>query len=108
MKPGTLRKRVTLQSATEAPSTDGQMIPTWADVGTYWASIRTPTGREVFNAAQIHATLTHVLEMRYIGPIEPTQRFTFKSRTYDISWINNVDERNREYVIYVTEVVKAS
>ncbi len=48
--------------------------------------------------------------MRYVGSQFPTRgllpsmRLRFGSATYNILWVNNVDNRHREYQLLVQEV----
>ena len=102
---GPMRQRITLQARTTAPDPFGQDVEVWTTVGTYWASIRQLTGREIFNADRLKYTANHVIEMRYAAPINPaTSRILFNGRTFRIEQANNVLERNRQWELMVTEV----
>lgn len=104
MRPGPMRQRVTLQSLTKSKDSYGQEIEVWANVGTYWAEVVTLSGREAVNAQQIKSEATHRVTMRYVTSIVASQRFLFGSRQLKIEWLNNVAQRNREYVILCSEV----
>lgn len=105
MKVGPMRQRVTLQTLTKSKDRYGQEIEVWTTVNTYWAEIVTLSGREAVNARQIKAESTHRITMRYEGTvIDETMRFLFNSRVLKVSWVNNVEQRNREYLILCTEV----
>lgn len=107
MQAGQLRRRVTVQQPAQAPDRYGQLADTWADVGTYWAFVRTPTGREAIIAQQFKAELTHVVTMRYLGsaPLGPNMRLAYKGRIFNVLDVLNVDERNRQYDVHCQEVV---
>lgn len=103
-----MRWRVQLQSSTAPQDTYGQPNPTWSTVGTYWAHIETLSGRELVNALQKKAETTHRVTIRYLGDsttVSPKMRIVYKTRTFNILWINNVGERNRELDCYCEEVV---
>lgn len=111
MKAGPLRQRVTLQSLTETTDSYGQRVQSWNTLGTYYAEVRQLSGREAVNAKQVKADTTHLVRMRYIGTlfatpgILPSMRFLFNGIALNILFINNVDNRNREYQILAQETV---
>lgn len=103
-----LRRRVQLQSNVPAATGYGQRQPNWQTVGTYWAQVRPLSGRELENARQIKAEVTHRITLRYQGPaapLNPTQRFLLEGRVFNIVSVVNVDERNRQYDCLCTEQV---
>jgi SPP1 family predicted phage head-tail adaptor len=108
---GPKRQRVTIQTLSEARDSYGQNIKSWASAGPYWARVKNLSGREAVNAKQIKADTTHLVEMRYIGTLFstpgllPSMRLLFNSRVFNILWVNNVDERNREYQLLCQEFV---
>jgi SPP1 family predicted phage head-tail adaptor len=105
MRAGPKRQRLTIQTCEQMADKYGQMRTTWTDAGTYYASVTFLSGRELVNATQVKADVTHKVEMRYIGPIAPTSRLVLKGRPFNIDSINNVKEINREYVILCHETV---
>jgi SPP1 family predicted phage head-tail adaptor len=105
---GRLRHRVTLQQlpANRTPSPRGQLPSNWATVATFWADVAPLQGRELSNAQQIKATVTHRLTMRWPGSsltITPSMRFTWGSRIFNIVAVLNADERNRRLDIIAEE-----
>jgi SPP1 family predicted phage head-tail adaptor len=111
VKIGPMRQRVTVQTLSEAQDSYNQKIQSWTDAGTYWASIKNLSGREAVNAKQIKAESTHLVTMRYVGALFtspgllPSMRLTFNSRIFNILYVNNIDERNREYSLLCQELV---
>lgn len=114
MQAGKLRWRVTLESPVYERDMKGQQNKpsSWTTVGTYWAAIRTATGREIENANQRKAQISHVVTTRYVPSEEagrpiltPEMRFNFKGRHFSIRWYNNLDERNRQVDVYCEEKV---
>lgn len=108
---GPKRQRISVQTLSEVQDTFGQTIPTWTTQGTYWAEVRNLAGREAVNAKQIKADTTHQVTMRYIGTLFstagllPSMRLLFNTRVFNILWVNNIDERNREYQLLCQEYV---
>ena len=106
---GVRRVPISYQTATWSVTSTNQPLPAWTTQGTYFCEIRTPTGREALNAGQMKAELTHVLITRYPGfDFSPEGRFVNGSYIYNILWVGNVDARNREVMIYATEVITPS
>jgi SPP1 family predicted phage head-tail adaptor len=106
VSPGRLRHRVTLQTqGTRTANADGQLaVGGWTDVGTYWAEVRPLSGRELANAAQIKATVTHSVTMRYSGLIDATSRILFGARIFSVLSVLNAAEKNRRYDLIVQEI----
>lgn len=113
MRIGALRQRLTLQSLVETKDAYGQMVKSWATVATVYGEVRPLQGRELVNAAQIKADLTHLVTMRYIDSLEPgkrtvpSERILFKGRTLNIIDVANVDERDRTLVLHCQELVNS-
>lgn len=105
IKAGTLNRRVALQIATETQDTVGQVQQTWSAVGTYWASIMPLSGRELVNAQQLRADVSHEVRMRFpVGTITTKHRLVYGSRVFHIGAVLNEGEGNVEYRILATEV----
>lgn len=103
-----MRHRITVQSLTETPDDYGQLIKSWTTLGTFWANVRSPTGREALNAAQLKAELTDVIEMRWVGndyPILPSMQVLFRGRTLKIESVTDPDNRRRQYLLQCREIV---
>lgn len=103
MRAGALRHLLTLQQATDTLNARGEGVPTWADEAELWGEIQPLTGREGLQAAQMFASATHFIRVRYRAGIVPKKRFVKGSRVFDIDYVRNVNERNRELVCTVTE-----
>lgn len=106
MRSGTLRHRVTHQAYTETADTFGQMAQSWADAGTYWAGIRQLSARELEIAGQLQTRATHTITLRDVrATIRPRDRLVFDGRAFNVSHVENVEERQRELRAMVVEAV---
>jgi SPP1 family predicted phage head-tail adaptor len=108
MRAGKLRRNLAYQQKTQVPDSLAQPQPTWTTLAQFWCGIRSPTGRESLNAQQIKAQVSHVVETRFSPstPVLPTGRFvTEDNRVFNISYVLNVDERNRQLDIGCIEVI---
>jgi len=114
MRTGPMRQRVTVQTLAESQDNYGQKIQSWTSTGSFWAEIKNLSGRELVNAKQVKADASHQVRMRYVAALFPTSgllpsmRLLFGASVYHILWINNVDNRQREYLLLCQEIVSPS
>lgn len=113
MRSGRQRWRVTVESPVYpdgTPTGQGNLPERHDPLGIYWMAVKTLAGREQVNADQTVATSSHVFTVRYLPSdtpgvplIRPEHRLNFKGRIFNIDFINNVDERNRQLDVFCTE-----
>ena len=97
---GRLRNPVQIQSQSSTNDQFGQPVASAVIVGNAWASIEKLTGRELFQANQFTAQVTHLITIRW------TTKFTvqggmyivfatpFETHRYRIQSVDNCDQRN--------------
>jgi SPP1 family predicted phage head-tail adaptor len=87
----------------------GERTPTWGVAATVWAQVSPISARETERAKSFGPNVTHKVVMRYRTPL-PTaaNRLSFRGRNLDINGVINVEERNRELNLFVTEFVAGS
>lgn len=95
MDPGKLKRRVTLQTFTQTDDGAGGFIDGWQDITTVWASITPLQGRELYQAQQVDAEVTHRVTIRYRENVNSDMRILYNNRELTIQSIINVDENNR-------------
>jgi SPP1 family predicted phage head-tail adaptor len=106
MRGGQLRIPLVYQVKTQVADSYGQLQDTWVTQGTYYGLVRSPTGREALNAAQMKAEISHIVTTRYPGfMFLPTYRFLLETRVFNILYVLNFEERNRQLDIGCIEVV---
>jgi SPP1 family predicted phage head-tail adaptor len=103
MNPGRLRHTVTLRRNTESRDTDGDVIRTPADLADRQAEIRPLRGRELMEARQVHAEVTHAIEIRYYPGLTAKDHITWNSRTFEIIEVRNLHERNHQMSLLCKE-----
>ena len=98
--PGRLRHRVIYQTPNPPSGAFGETGAGWTPQGTYWAEVRSPTGRELMNAGGEKAILTHVIEMQHPGFL-PAQngRFVEGSSVYNVLASTDPEGRGRKLVV---------
>jgi SPP1 family predicted phage head-tail adaptor len=108
MQAGKLRHRVTIQRLSAgSPGQDAGGTPDdgWGALFTCWAEVMPLRGRELVAAQQVHPEVTGTIRIRYRAdyPLTSKDRAVYDSRIYDILAAINVEERNREVLLYVKE-----
>jgi SPP1 family predicted phage head-tail adaptor len=104
---GSLDKRVTVQSRTDAddPEGGGGLDTTWANTGTNWrVSISTTGGREFQRAQQMQPELTHEIRGRFRSNVTAKHRLAYGSRVFTIHAVIDPMERHEQLVCYCSEI----
>jgi SPP1 family predicted phage head-tail adaptor len=98
------RHRVTIQRPTEG-SADGlsEKPIIWVNVITVSAEVLPQSGREFYRGSQIIAELTHVVSIRYRSGVDETMRLQLGKRYLNIISAQNVEEADRELLLYCVE-----
>ena len=107
MRGGSLRHRITIQSAvvSTGDGMGGGGTTRWDDTMTVWASVVPLRGDELLMAGQTQSEISHKIETRYRSDITAVNRIKFgSSRYFDIQVPINVDERNRELILMCKEI----
>ena len=107
MQTGKLRAVVTIDRNTIAPDSFGDPSAGWA---TLYAGVRariTPIrGDEFLGSGQkVHSQVTHRITIRYRAGLKAFDRFSEGSRRYNIIWMQNVEEHDRELQCFCVEQV---
>ena len=105
MRAGRLRHRLAVQALAETRDADGGISTGWATSTTVWGSIEPLSGREFFEADASGSDVTHKIRVRQPLAATRKHRILFKSRTFAIESVLNVNERDREIVIMAKEDV---
>ena len=102
---GQLRHRLTVQESTDSRDAIGGIVKTWSVNTTRWASIEPLMGRELRDAQQISPKATHKIQVRHITGLDPTFRFIYDNRIFNIVSIRNILERNKMQLVIAEESV---
>jgi len=103
---GNLRWPVNIEQKTAGtPNSYGETEPSaeWTVFASVWADIKPISGREFEFARSFAKTVSHRVDMRYCQGLLPNMRVNFGGRIFTINAAINVDERNREHLLYCTE-----
>lgn len=102
---GPKRHKVQVQSAVTTSDTFSQDTEVWTTISTHSAEITFVAGKIVQNAQQNKEEITHLIRMGFFRGLTSAMRFLFKGRVFSIIYIDNVDEKNREYRVLCQEIV---
>jgi SPP1 family predicted phage head-tail adaptor len=105
---GTLRQRITIQSATTAADASGQLTETWSTYATRWAEVLPTAGGEQQRGMQRRAEVTHVLKLHHdslTAAVTPRMRALWLGRTLNFLRAYDPDGRGRTVEIEAREDV---
>jgi len=105
MRAGTLRHKITFQTATDTSDNMGGYTQAWTDTYDCFAAIWPLKGTEALEAMKLEHAVTHRIRIRYRSGITADMRIKFGSRYFDIVSSINPDERNVSLDIMATESV---
>lgn len=94
MDPGKLDKRITIERASEAPDTAGQVIQTWSVFSKAWASYKAGSGAESFTSDQRSSKSSAVFRIRYQAGVNPKMRVLFDGEYWEIEAVHPVGRRD--------------
>jgi len=120
MSAGSRRHHVWLDRPTTTADTEGGFTQVWTPLTPpdEWVSITPATARDLERtiANTVQSTATHVIGMKYRADVTTATRITkgtrntdgtltAGSREFQITGVQNVEERNRDLVLVCQEVV---
>ena len=100
-----MRDRITIQSLTETQDAQGAKSEAWATFQTVWAAVRPLRGRELMDAKQEQARVTHEIRARWLAGVTPKMRIALGTRVFRIESAINENERDRTLIMMCEEVI---
>lgn len=82
---GQMRERVTIQAPVTEQSPLGEATTGWVTAGTVWASVQGLSSREVLQAQQANAIVTHKIRIRFFPGITHQHRLIWRGRTMEVA-----------------------
>jgi Phage head-tail joining protein len=67
VRPRNLRHRITIEQVTEQTDVNGPITDTWSHIPSRWASVEPLEGRELFEAHQVNAEVSHRVPLRWLA-----------------------------------------
>lgn len=102
--------RVSVQNQVLIADDYGGQVNTWTTVGTYWAWLKPLSTYEKVSNAQIQASATHKMIIRFQSALKDVKvtgsyRATFDNRIYNILGIKNLDNSLSNYGVSFQELL---
>ena len=90
-----LNKKLQFQVLNEVFNDDGSRSYTWNDNDVLWGSIEPLKAKYLEICGKMEANITHLIVVRYIDNILPSQRIVFNNRHFYINYMLNPNEENK-------------
>lgn len=97
MQAGKLDRRLTLERATVTYDSFNSPVYTWATLATVWGEKKEISDGERLSAQEKGADITTRFQIRYsttVADLNPKDRLTYDSRTYDIVGVKELGRRD--------------
>lgn len=105
MKSERMHHKIIIQSKIITQDEELNPIEAWVDFATPWVEALSQNSREYYRLATINSEIEKAFKIRYMDGITPHMRAIFKSKTFEIIGIENVEERNKEILLSAKAVV---
>lgn len=99
MKAGELRHRITLEQPSETQDKYGEVLTSWTTLATVYARKEDLTGRELFQAQQVNASVSTRFTIRHRPGLTAKLRVNHGGTIYNIESIQDPDGRSRQIVL---------
>ena len=103
IKLGDLRHKIAIERETKTSDGMGGETVTWSAVFNPKVKIKPMRGNERLQAMRLEATVSHVITMRYVSGVLPSDRVNYNGRLMQIRAVINVNERNKWLELYCDE-----
>lgn len=103
MNPGKLRHKIIIEQATESQNSYGEVINTWATFTTRRASISNLRGGESLKSNQVSSEASILFVLRTLSGVTTKMRVSYDSRLFDIVYVDNGNETQKETRLECTE-----
>ena len=105
MQSGKLRHKISIEKVNETINDAGEVTESWVEFANIWAQIMPLVGREYWSSRQVESEVTGKIRIRYLPGVTPKMRINSNNRIYNIEAVINIEERNIEMVLLVSEVL---
>lgn len=93
MDAGKLDRRITVERATTTTNAFGEEIPTWAPLGTVWASVEWVKDGERLRAAEVAASVEVRFQIRWGLGVTVEDRVIYDGHVLEVSGVKELGRR---------------
>lgn len=104
MNAGQLNKKIIIQKNQSSKNDYGESVSSWVDYVTLWANIKHLRGQELFLSEQVYNKEVFRIQTRYYSGIDTKMRISYDSKIFNITSINNINEKNITLEFIVEEL----
>lgn len=108
MRTEEFKHKITFQKLSITTNENGFEVEEWQDFITCWAKVENLRGREFFAAEAVQAEKTVKFTIRYLQDLTEDMRILFEDKQYNITFIDNIQYRNKYIEIKALEVENSS
>ncbi|ARK29048.1 phage head closure protein [Halalkalibacter krulwichiae] len=101
--PARFDKRIQILEYTKTSDGGGGYEEVLIPILNVWANIHPLHGRELYQAQQIQAQVSHKITIRYSNKVNRSHVVFFNDKYYNIQYIVNVNEANKTLELHVLE-----
>ncbi len=99
IRAGKLWQEITIEQRGSTKDLIGASVANWSTYATTYAEINNLTGAELVQAAQVDSFINSSITIRPDTGVRASMRAVFKSRYYNIEFVNDVDERDDTMIL---------
>ena len=99
LRAGKLQQEITIQQRGETRDKIGASVPSWTTYATTYCEINNLSGAELVQAAQVNSFINSSITIRPDTGVRASMRILYKSRQYNIEFVNDVDERDDTMIL---------
>ena len=99
MQAGKLWHEIAIEQRGDTRNSYGESIAAWSNYTSTYAELTNLSGSELEQAQQINSRITTRFVIRWDNGVRATMRIVYKSRNYNIVYVDNVDERDKKTVL---------
>ena len=100
---GEFRHQITLQEATRTDDVNGSFSNSWSTLAVVWAKIEVLTGTEQVQSDRLEGKTFFRFIFRYQPEVDKVDRVLHDGRTFGITEVKNIQERNQLTIIRAIE-----
>jgi SPP1 family predicted phage head-tail adaptor len=102
---GARNKYVIVEQVAESThDTLGATSKVWTQYRRRWAAVVPNTAREYFASNQVHAEMTHLIEMPYLEGLNSTMRLDLDGRKLNIIQAIDIEEKHVTHRLVCSEI----
>jgi|SRR5665213_2746613 len=101
---GSLRHRITIMQPSTARDGNGELLAP-VEFACRWAAVAAMNGQQLYRAGQFASQANYQIVLRYICGVLPQMTVLFGTRTFEILYVVDEQERHIKTTLFCREVL---